>query len=199
MQESGLWCSFRTRPFGKNPAIGAVPSSLFVTAIDTAPLAADPAIIIREYKDEFCLGLEILRQFLPVPINLCLAKGFDVSEMPKDNINYYTFSGPHPSGLPSTHIHFVDPVHAKKEVWHICYQDVIGIGHLFRTGLLMTERIVALGGPGVKKPTLRRTRSGALIEEFIELAEKDPLLLVRIDRLEEQPAERRAQSQGIDR
>jgi Na+-transporting NADH:ubiquinone oxidoreductase subunit A len=137
-----------------------------VTAIDTAPLAADPAVIIKEYKDDFCLGLEILRQFLPVPLNLCLADGFDVSGLPSEGINYYSFSGPHPAGLPSTHIHLIDPVHTKKQVWQICYQDVIGIGHLFRTNLLMTERIVAVGGPGVKKPTLRRTHSGALIEQI---------------------------------
>ncbi len=166
LQESGLWCSFRTRPYGRIPAIDVVPTSLFVTAIDTEPLAADPIVIIKEYKDDFCLGLEILRQFLPVPLNLCLADGFDVSGLPSEGINYYSFSGPHPAGLPSTHIHLIDPVHNKKQVWHICYQDVIGIGHLFRTNLLMTERIVAVGGPGVKKPTLRRTHSGALIEQI---------------------------------
>ena len=166
LQESGLWCSFRTRPYGRIPAIDVAPSSLFVTAIDTAPLAADPAVIIKEYKDDFCLGLEILRQFLPVPLNLCLADGFDVSGLPSESINYYSFSGPHPAGLPSTHIHLIDPVHAGKQVWQICYQDVIGIGHLFRTNLLMIERIVAVGGPGVKKPTLRRTHPGALIEQI---------------------------------
>ncbi len=166
LRESGLWCGFRTRPYGKIPAVDASPSSLFVTAIDTAPLAADPAIIIDEHKDAFCLGLEFLNQFLPVPVNLCLADGYDVSGLPGQGINIFFFSGPHPAGLPSTHIHFIDPVHAGKQVWHICCQDVIGIGHLFRTGRLSTERIVALGGPGVKEPTLLRTRAGASIKEL---------------------------------
>ena len=32
LQESGLWCSFRTRPYGRIPAIDVAPASLFVTA-----------------------------------------------------------------------------------------------------------------------------------------------------------------------
>ncbi len=166
LQESGLWCSFRTRPYGKIPAVGKSPSSLFVTAIDTEPLAADPTVIINEYKDDFCLGLEVLRQFLPVPLNLCVADGSDISGLPNEGINCYSFSGPHPAGLPSTHIHFIDPAHAKKQVWHICYQDVISVGHLFRTNRVMNERIVAVVGPGVREPTLRRTHNGALIEQL---------------------------------
>ena len=39
---SGLWTALRTRPFSKVPTPGTVPSSIFVTAIDTNPLAADP-------------------------------------------------------------------------------------------------------------------------------------------------------------
>ena len=36
---SGLWTSFRTRPYSKVPAPDAHPAALFVTAIDTNPLA----------------------------------------------------------------------------------------------------------------------------------------------------------------
>ncbi|MDR2637062.1 MAG: NADH:ubiquinone reductase (Na(+)-transporting) subunit A, partial [Zoogloeaceae bacterium] len=49
LQQSGLWTAFRTRPFSKVPAVDAAPASLFVTAIDTHPLAADPAVVIAEY------------------------------------------------------------------------------------------------------------------------------------------------------
>ena len=42
LASSGLWTSFRTRPFSKVPAVGAVPRSIFVQAMDTNPLAADP-------------------------------------------------------------------------------------------------------------------------------------------------------------
>ncbi len=76
------------------------------------------------------------------------------------------FAGPHPAGLPGTHIHFLDPVNATKSVWSINYQDVIAIGKLFTTGQLWTERVVALAGPVVEQPRLVRTRLGANLSEL---------------------------------
>ena len=46
--ESGQWVAFRTRPFSKVPSAGSVASSIFVTAMDTNPLAADPTVIIGQ-------------------------------------------------------------------------------------------------------------------------------------------------------
>ena len=45
---SGLWTALRTRPYSKIPEIDSVPKALFVTAIDTNPLAADPAVILAQ-------------------------------------------------------------------------------------------------------------------------------------------------------
>lgn len=60
LQQSGLWTALRTRPFSKVPALDAVPSSIFVTAVDTHPLAADPAVIIGEHAADFENGLKVL-------------------------------------------------------------------------------------------------------------------------------------------
>ena len=60
LQQSGLWTALRARPFSKVPAIDATPSSIFVTAIDTHPLAADPAVIIAEHAADFENGLKVL-------------------------------------------------------------------------------------------------------------------------------------------
>ena len=43
--ESGLWTAFRTRPYSKVPAIDSTPNSIFVSVMDTNPLAADPTPI----------------------------------------------------------------------------------------------------------------------------------------------------------
>jgi len=72
-----------------------------------------------------------------------------------------SFSGPHPSGLPGSHIHLLEPVDLQHQVWQVGYQDVIAIGSLLLTGRIMTERIVALSGPAVMRPRLLRTRLGA--------------------------------------
>lgn len=51
--QSGLWTAFRTRPYSRVPAPETTPNSIFVTAMDTHPLAADPAIVIAEKSEAF--------------------------------------------------------------------------------------------------------------------------------------------------
>lgn len=162
---SGLWTSLRTRPYGRIPDIAANPASLFITAIDSEPLCADPEVIIARDRGDFQLGLQALRRLVACPIHLCSARGFDGLEDMAD-FHSWTFAGPHPAGLPSTHIHFIDPVSEKKTVWQIGYQDVIAIGYLFRTGTLKTDRLIALSGPAVRQPGLLRTRLGARVPEI---------------------------------
>lgn len=164
LQQSGLWTALRTRPFSKVPALDAVPSSIFVTAIDTHPLAADPAVIIGEHAADFENGLKVLGNLAKV--FLCKAEGVSLPGENVAKVQSEAFAGPHPAGLPGTHIHFLDPVSVSKSVWQIGYQDVIAVGKLFTTGQLFVERVVALGGPVVEQPRLLRTRLGASLEEL---------------------------------
>ncbi|MGE4527572.1 MAG: Na(+)-translocating NADH-quinone reductase subunit A [Rhodospirillaceae bacterium] len=159
LQQSGLWAALRSRPYSKVPAIGATPASIFVTALDTHPLAADPAVVIAGEPEAFAHGLTVLTRLAGV--FLCKAPGAALPGEEIPGVTAESFEGPHPAGLPGTHIHFLDPVGAKKTVWSIGYQDVIAIGKLFTTGRLWTERVVALGGPAVRQPRLLRTRLGA--------------------------------------
>lgn len=162
--ESGMWTALRTRPYSKVPAVDSEPHSIFVTAMDTNPLAADPALVLKEYADAFENGLKVLARL--GRIWLCRAEGVTVPGENLDGVRCESFAGPHPAGLPGTHIHMLDPVSESKTVWQVNYQDVIAIGHLFTDGKLWTERVVALGGPMVERPRLLRTRLGASLEEL---------------------------------
>ncbi|AWI78547.1 MAG: NADH:ubiquinone reductase (Na(+)-transporting) subunit A [Betaproteobacteria bacterium HGW-Betaproteobacteria-13] len=164
LQQSGLWTALRTRPLSKVPAVDATPSSIFVTAIDTHPLAADPAVVIGEYAEDFSRGLKVLGRLARV--FLCHAENAKLPGAGLNNVTAESFSGPHPAGLPGTHIHFLDPVDANKSVWYLNYQDVIAMGKFFATGRLWEERVVALAGPVVDKPRLVRTRLGANLDEL---------------------------------
>ncbi len=161
---SGLWTALRTRPYSKVAAVDATPSSIFVTAIDTHPLAADPMVVIAAHGADFVRGLKALARLARVIV--CHAEGTQPPAAGLANVASETFAGPHPAGLPGTHIHFLDPVHAHKTVWHLNYQDVIAIGKLFASGRLWVERVVALGGPMVDQPRLLRTRLGANLDEL---------------------------------
>lgn len=164
---SGLWTSLRTRPYSKVPAPASdAPSSIFVTAIDTNPLVADPALIIAEREEDFANGLKVLGRLTEGAVHLCSASDADVKGGDIDGVQFHQFSGPHPAGLVGTHIHFIDPVSVHKTVWYLGYQDVLAIGALFTTGSIDTRRVIALAGPQVEKPRLLRTRLGASLAEL---------------------------------
>lgn len=163
LNEAGLWTALRTRPFSKVAALGSRPSSIFVTAMDTNPLAVNPEIVIQEQSEAFEHGINILGKLSNGKIFLCKAPG---AQIPAGIAHSKEFAGPHPAGLPGTHIHYLDPVSATKTVWQIGYQDVIAIGKLFTTGQLYTDRLIAMAGPQVEQPRLVRTRIGANTDEI---------------------------------
>ena len=160
LQDSGQWVAFRTRPYSYVPDAAAKPAAIFVTAMDTRPLAADPKAVLAEYAEAFQHGLVVLARLTP-KVYVCHEQGFAPPKVPNSNVMYEGFAGVHPAGLPGTHIHFLEPVSEALSVWHLNYQDVIAIGKLFTTGKLFVERVISLAGPAVKKPRLIRTRLGA--------------------------------------
>ncbi|MCP5334310.1 MAG: Na(+)-translocating NADH-quinone reductase subunit A [Oceanospirillaceae bacterium] len=164
--KSGLWTALRTRPFSKVPAPGSKPRSVFVTAMDTNPLAADPQVIIAEHKAAFVSGLEVLSNLTEGNVFVCKAPGANIPVAADKRIVSEEFSGPHPAGLAGTHIHFLDPASASRVVWSIGYQDVIAIGQLFTTGELNSQRVVSLAGPVASEPRLVRTQVGADLAEL---------------------------------
>ena len=163
--DSGMWTAFRTRPFSKAPALDSTPHSIFVTAMDTSPLAADPAVIIKEREEDFINGLNALTALSGGKVFVCKAPGASVATG-NAKVDVEEFGGPHPAGLPGTHIHHLDAVGNAKTVWHINYQDVMALGVLLTTGELDNRRVIALGGPAAKQPRLIRTMIGADIDEL---------------------------------
>lgn len=166
LQASGLWTALRTRPFSKVPAVDAVPSSIFVNAMDTNPLAADPEVVLKAHWDDFTHGLTVLSRLHEGKLHLCKAGDSNIPTVDLPNLAVHDFGGPHPAGLSGTHIHFIDPVSATKTVWYLNYQDVIAFGRLFTTGELYNGRVISLAGPQVKNPRLIRTQLGANLAQL---------------------------------
>ena len=165
--DSGLWVSLRTRPFSKVPDPVTKPNSIFITAIDSNPLAPSINKILEGQERDFANGARVISRLTDGKVFICKAPRTNVPLIDRPNIVVEEFSGPHPAGNVGTHIHYLDPVDRHKTVWHIGLQDVIAIGKLFSTGKIHTERIISLGGPSVKKPRLLKTRIGASTEEIL--------------------------------
>ncbi len=168
---SGLWTTLRTRPYSETPEPDSIPSSIFVTAMDSRPLAADPQAIIAATSAQsqyFDAGLKVLSRLRDSTLYVCVAEGSQIAVSEDQQLKRVEFSGPHPAGLLGTHIHFLDPIYGDKTVWGISYQDVIAIGELFLTGTYPPHRVISFAGPAVKNPRLLRVQIGTPLHDICD-------------------------------
>lgn len=173
MLRSGLWTALRQRPFGIIPDPARQPSALLVTAIDTEPLAPDPAQIIAERQEEFVAGAEALGDMVDAPVHICKSSGSDLPDMKSPKVNIAEFAGSHPAGLPSMHIRRLCPIGFSSDTpWYIGYQDVIALGHLLKTRHIAPDKIVSVGGPTLSDRQLHRVTSGGYTEELVDRASR---------------------------
>lgn len=168
MLHAGLWTAFRTRPFSRVPPSDSSPRAIFVTAIDTRPLAPDPVVVVARDAEHFALGLHLLTALTAGNVWLCTAPDWNVTLPGIDRVHHVEFAGPHPAGLPGTHMHFLEPAGPGRVNWHIGFQDVTALGRLFHRGLIDTGRVISLCGACVNEPRLMSTRLGASLDELLQ-------------------------------
>jgi len=166
--ESGRWTALRTRPYSKVPSPAESCHAVFVTAMDTNPGAASPELVLKGREADWSAGLQVVSKLTEGKIYLCTAAGSSIGSGGVDRIAVEQFKGPHPAGLAGTHIHILDPVGRGKTAFYLDYQDVLAIGHLFRTGEIDTTRVIALSGPQATRPRLLKTRLGAAVDEIVQ-------------------------------
>ncbi|GAB6185511.1 Na(+)-translocating NADH-quinone reductase subunit A [Thermopirellula anaerolimosa] len=179
LQTSGMWTALRMRPFGRVPSPDETAEALFVTAMDTHPLSARPSVVLKDRAWDFHCGLRVLARLSAPRKFVCVSPDEDIPGTDVSGWETVAFAGPHPAGLPGTHIHFLSPVNRQRTAWYLGYQDVAAIGRLFITGTPDHTRVVALGGPAVAHPRLLRTRLGADLSQILrhEVLEAKPRVI----------------------
>jgi Na+-transporting NADH:ubiquinone oxidoreductase subunit A len=167
LAESGLWTAIRQRPFGRIPSPEGTADALFITAIDSHPHAPLPEVALAGRIDDFRLGTRLVAKLIDGPTYLCVAEHSELADDAPPGVHVERFAGPHPAGTVGVHIHALRPVNRKRQVWHLGYQDVAAIGHLFRTGRLDVTRVISIAGSPVSDPRLERSRIGACVSEIV--------------------------------
>ena len=166
MLETGLWPALTERPFGKIPDPGSAPDALFVTAMQTEPLSADARIVLAQAPEAFAQGIAALKCLTDGAVFVCQGRGDDLADV-DDQVQIERFSGPHPAGLPGTHIDRLFPLKQGRVVWQIDYQTVLALGVVLATGSLPETQVIALAGPGVAKPRLIRAPAGVRLDDLL--------------------------------
>jgi Na+-transporting NADH:ubiquinone oxidoreductase subunit A len=170
--DSGVWASFRQRPFDVIAGQNDTPDNIFVTTFDTAPLAPDLDLVVEGKAAAFQKGLEVLNKLTPGKVFLGLdANGKKApSSIFTDakGVEKRWFYGKHPAGNVGIQIHHTAPIGSKSLVWTIGVQDVITLGALFTENRYNAERIIALAGAELNEPKYVRTSIGANIGDLLK-------------------------------
>ena len=78
---SGLWTALRTRPYSKVPAPDTSPNSIFVNAMDSAPLAMEPKVLIEQRTDDFVHGLAVISRLTDGKVFVCKSPGMKLPDI----------------------------------------------------------------------------------------------------------------------
>ena len=170
--DSGMWPMIRQRPFSKIANPDLVPRDIFITGMDTAPLVADPEFILQDEEEYFNAGLKIIRRLTEGKVYLSLngeVKDHLSFLQNPEGVEVHEFSGKHPAGNLSVHIHHIAPINIGDIVWYVNAVDIPLIGKLFLNGTFPTERIVAVSGSAVEAEIRKyyRTWDGADVQTLV--------------------------------
>ena len=181
---SGCWPFIKQRPYDIIANPNDTPKSIFISAVSSAPIAADIEIILNDQKEEFKAGLNVLNKLTDGDLNVCIEKNHNSFIQEIDNISIHNVSGLHPAGNVGVQIHHIDPVNSGEKVWILGAEDVAIIGKLFLTGIYEPTRTIAVSGPPVKYPQYYKTIVGSKLSNIISdagISAKDNLRFINGD------------------
>ncbi len=165
LKNSGLWAMMRQRPYDIVPNPDAVPRDIFVTAIDSAPLAVCPAAY---YNDTATLEAAVALLSKMTRGKIYVGRRADGLLADISGAEMVDVEGPHPSGNAGVLIANISPVNKGETVWTLDLATLWRIGRLLLTGSVDFTDYVALTGSEVKAPKVMRTVIGAAIASLTD-------------------------------
>ncbi len=164
---TGSWAVLRQRPFQRIPNPDVQPKAIFVQAINTEPLAADPEFLLKGHEEDFQRGVDILSKLTEGAVHVCCLAGAKSNVLTDvQHASVHKFQGPHPSGNIGTHIHHIDPIQKGEVVWYVDIQSVLAIAKSFQRGTFVPERVVAVTGEKAQQRVYRKTLLGAAVRDI---------------------------------
>jgi Na+-transporting NADH:ubiquinone oxidoreductase subunit A len=165
---SGLLATLRQRPYGLAPSYQVVPRDIFVTAINSAPLAPSVELQLKGHEAAFQAGLNALSRVTSGKVHLSIGEAAASDALSKAaNVVVHRFSGAHPVGNPGIQIHQIARIRKGDTVWTADVSSVIAIGRLFLEGRVAMQKIISLAGEGLNEALHLRTVPGARLDGLL--------------------------------
>ena len=163
---AGFGALLRQRPYDVVADPTMTPKAIFVSAFDSAPLAADYNYVLAGQEGDVQTGLSALSRLSDkVYYSVSPETGAALRNM-KD-VEITEFVGAHPAGNVGIQMNHLNPVNKGESVWSMNIQDVALMGRFINSGKVDMTRLVAITGPEVKKPCYVKSVCGAPISELL--------------------------------
>ncbi len=167
LMESGQFLYLKQRPFNTIPDPDTIPRDIFISGMNTYPMAPDIDLLLKDNEEFFQKGISVLKKLTTGAVHL--------STSPKDkplfssyrDIELHLFEGPHPAGNVGVQIHHIAPILNRKDVvWTCSLSGVIQIGKLFSGRQLDSNTLVKVSGSAAKNRQYYKTKIGAAVSIF---------------------------------
>lgn len=172
---SGLLAMMRNRPFDIVPDPDLRPRDIFVTAIDSAPLAVPLSI---QFGEDAVKAIETavgaLKKLTDGLVYISVDDEWPHSYIKGAEMN--VFEGPHPIGNVGIQIANISPVNKGENVWTLDVVTLYKIGKLLINGTLDSDVMVAVTGSEMVAPYIAKTKIGVgmspLVSDFVKTDDK---------------------------
>lgn len=167
--KSGMWPMIIQRPFGIIANSEDTPRAIFISGLDTAPLAVDMNFVMQDEGDNINAGINLLKKLTDGGVHFTISVETTAGALSKvTSATVHHIDGPHPAGNVGVQIANIAPIGKGELVWTVALQHVAMIGRLARTGVCDFSRIVALAGSCTVKAHYYKSVIGAKVKSITE-------------------------------
>lgn len=156
----------RQRPYDIIPAPDSMPRDIFVTAMDTAPLAPDMEKELAGKELELRAGVKALKTLTKGSIYIGVRSGSSLPEI--EGAEIIEFNPLHPAGNPGIQAANISPVNKGEIIWTLDAVTLAKIGGLMINGTVDFTAHVALTGSELIEPKMVSTIEGADLADLLE-------------------------------
>ncbi|MBQ0057945.1 MAG: Na(+)-translocating NADH-quinone reductase subunit A [Bacteroidales bacterium] len=160
---AGVWPFIKQRPYCVVANPDCEPRDIFVTAMDTAPLAPDFSFVVKGQEEDLQRGISALAKLTAGKVYVGAKAG---SGLQLKDAEVVEFAGPHPAGNVGVQINHIKPVNKGEVVWTVSAFDVIVIGRVL-AGKADFTRTITVAGSEIVTPGYAKVLPGQSLESVL--------------------------------
>jgi Na+-transporting NADH:ubiquinone oxidoreductase subunit A len=169
----GLWPSIVERPYGIVADPNGKPKAIFVSAFNTAPLAADPDFAFSDDFEAIQAGITAVSKLSEGGVHVCVNRADSLFCKLQDATIHLVNGDKHPAGNVGVQISHISPIRKGETVWTLSLLSLSAIGRRFIEGKLNLSRKIAITGPEAIAPAYVSAIAGTSMMSLADFFNQD--------------------------